>query len=246
MNIKILMRLFLLGIIVSSVILNGCEKEDYSQDNGEFKDLRDNKEYKWLKIGDQIWMAENLAYTGSEMQHITVDLEWCHNTAYNAWCYYDNNSNNADTYGVLYQWEAAKTACPDGWHLPTDEEWTQMENYLKENGYSYDGLVGNNGIAKSLAADNAWSMSDVQGDVGNSDFPEYRNKSGFSAFPGGNRYYLDGTFNGLGMGGYWWSATEDSDNYAYSRCLYYNNAGVLSSSLNKLDGFSVRCVKDSE
>ena len=215
---------------------------------GTFTDPRDGKTYKWVKIGEQVWMAENLNYTGCGT-HITDDDEWYHNLDYDGWCYYDNNENYADTYGVLYQWKAAKTACPVGWHLPTDEEWTQLVNYLRENGFaydSYDGIVDRFGIAKSLAADNGWSISDKPGAVGNSDFPAFRNKSGFSALPGGIRSCFS-YFRELGDYGYWWSATESSSDSAYSRCIYYNYNAVYHDDYDNiimLYGLSVRCVRD--
>ena len=246
-----LLNLLIIGSIVSSVMLSSCSKDDnpisenpdYSQDNGVFKDARDSKEYKWVKIGDQIWMAENLAYTGSGIHHITDGDQWESNLDYDAWCYYDNEENYGNTYGVLYQWEAAKSACPSSWHLPTDEEWTQLENYLKENAYSYDGVIGNNGIAKSLATNSGWSSSEISGAVGNSDFPNFRNKTGFSALPGGIRND-NGSFYHLGDVGFWWSATEVNISNAYDRIMYYVEAPVYRYNDNKSGGFSVRCVRD--
>lgn len=170
-------------------------------------------------------MAENLNYESG-----------------NSWAY-ENNPANSDVYGRLYDWNTALTSCPDGWHIPTDAEWNQMENNLKENGYSYDGVVGNTGIAKSLATDNLWIISDNEGAVGNSDYSEMRNKTGFSALPGGYRD-LDGNFSGLGNYGNWWSATENSSYGAYLRYLDYNNTEVGRYNYDKSSGFSVRCVRD--
>jgi len=217
-------------------MLSSCSK-----DKGEFKDNRDGKIYKWVKIGDQVWMAENLNYTGSGIQHITHNGEWGNNSDYDGWCYYENNENYGNTYGVLYQWEAAKKACPSGWHLPTDKEWTQLENYLKENGYSYDGVVGNSGIAISLATNSGWAISDNQGYVGNSNYSVVRNKTGFSALPSGSRTYR---YINLGYCGCWWSATERNSNHAYIRGLGFSNSEVSRSNDTKSSGFSVRCVRD--
>jgi uncharacterized protein (TIGR02145 family) len=244
MNIRI-KNLLLIGSIVASVILSGCNKNDESANNetGTFTDSRDNKTYKWVKIGTQVWMAENLAYTGTDIQHITGNSEWNNNEDLDAWCYYENNEDNAKIYGVLYQWEAAKSACPIGWHLPTDEEWTQLENYLKENAYSYDGVIGNSGIAKSLATNSGWDVSDNQGAIGNSDFSEYRNKTGFSALPSGRRSSY-GDFSGLRYNCAYWSATEYSSSNAYIRGLNYSAAKVNRKDYRKLNGYSVRCVKD--
>lgn len=248
-------NLLLIGSIVASVFLVGCDKDDddatsgggtnppTNGETGTFTDSRDSKTYNWVKIGEQVWMAENLNFTGSGIQHITDNTEWENNPDYDGWCYYENNDNYGNTYGALYQWEAAKAVCPSGWHLPTDEEWTQLENYLKENAYSYDGVIGNSGIAKSLATNSGWSISDNQGAVGNSDFEEYRNKTGFSALPGGFRNGYGG-FGGLGYYGYWWSATELGSGLAYYRDLDYRGAGVDRHFDNKSLGFAVRCVRD--
>lgn len=245
------LNLLLIGSIVSSVMLSSCKKDNDNEgttlpptnETGTFTDSRDNKTYQWVKIGEQIWMAENLAYTGSGIQHITENSEWENNSDYDGWCYYENNESYGNTYGVLYQWEAAKTAYPSGWHLPTNEEWTQLENYLIENGYSYDGVVGNLGIAKSLATDNGWSISDNQGAVGNDDFPEFRNKTGFSALSSGGRY-REGVFTDLNSLGFMWSATEGDSTGVSCRALCYTQSKVGHGDNCKFFGFSVRCVKD--
>ena len=246
-----LLSLLLIGSIVLSVSLVSCNKDndededpEYLQYKGEFKDSRDSKTYKWIKIGEQVWMAENLAYAGSNIQHITDDNEWEDNIDYDGWCYYNNHADYGNTYGVLYQWESAKSICPNGWHLPTGAEWTQLENYLNENGYSYDGVIGNNNIAKSLANNSGWSISKYQGAVGNSDFPEFQNKTGFSALPSGARSE-DGDFGGLGNYGLWWSATEFNNHHACTNYLYYH--GVIINRYDdfyKSSGVSVRCVRD--
>ncbi len=244
------LNLLLTGSIVSSVMLSSCEKyeigtpdnPDFSQEKGEFKDSRDGKIYKWVKIGEQIWMAENLNYTGSDIRHLPGP-DWANNPDADGWCYYDSSEVNGKTYGALYQWEAAKTACPPGWHLPTDEEWAQLEKYLTENGFSYDGVIGNEGIAKSLATDYGWHESTETGAIGSSDFSEFRNITGFSALPGGGRGNHGG-FGGLGYEGTWWTATEYTSSLVYRRCLNYNQANVIHAEEYKTFGCSVRCVKD--
>ena len=252
MKIKRLIKVLLLVNVMVIMMLSSCKKEDEatqddennsSQDKGEFTDSRDNKTYHWVKIGSQIWMAENLSYTGSDIQHVVPNTDWENNSGYDAWCYYENDAKYDKEYGVLYQWKAAKIACPDGWHLPTDKEWTQLEDYLKKNGYSYDGITGNPGIAKSLASDNGWSTSIYQGAVGNSDFTSFRNKTGFSALPGGFRNF-NGAFNDISEIGYWWSSTIDNSMDAYGRYIDYDDSEVSSYSNKKLNGFSVRCIKD--
>ncbi len=237
MKIKRLMNLLLIGSIVASVFLVGCDKDDddnssgggtnppINGETGTFSDSRDSKTYKWVEIGNQVWMAENLNYESG-----------------NSWAY-DNNPAYSDIYGRLYDWNTALTSCPDGWHLPTDPEWTQLENYLKENGYSYDGVIGNDGIAKSLATNSGWDISGHTGVVGNSDFSAYRNITGFSALPSGHRSST-AVFFGLGSNGNWWSATEGGNYGAHGLGLYSGSTEVYRYDDHKSGGFSVRCVRD--
>ena len=250
------LNFLLIGGIVSSVMLSSCSKEDeptpetpkdpetpdWTKDKGEFKDSRDGKTYQWVKIGDQIWMAEDLAYTGSGQQ-ITEDSAWQNNTNNDGWCYYDNDSANGELYGVLYQWEAAKSAAPSGWHLPTDDEWAQLEDFLKQNGFSYDSIVGNDGVAKSLASDTGWAVSKNPGAVGAVDYPTFRNKTGFSALPAGIRA-PNGDFMFKGELSMWWTATEEDNDKAYDRVLHFQAAKLLGSKDEKLGGSTIRCVKD--
>jgi len=247
MKIKFL-NVLLLVSIVSFAMLSSCKKnnDDNNSDSirtGSFIDSRDGKIYKWVTIGHQDWMAENLAYTGNDIRHISNDSLWITNSDYDGWCYYENKKNYSNTYGVLYQWEAAKIACPKGWHLPTDEEWDQLVNYLKENGYSYNGVIGNDGIAKSLATDYGWCIADNLGAVGNPDFTDYRNKTGFSALPAGVRNPF-GEFNSLESSTTWWKATDDTNISVCIRNIDCAGTKVYRSYQAKWCGFSVRCIRD--
>jgi len=247
---KKLISILLMGVLVSTILSSGCKKEDEKMKDppaigktGTYTDSRDNKEYKWIEIGSQVWMSENLAYTGSGIKNIADNYDWYDNANADAWSYYDNQESNKNAYGVLYQWKAAEIACPDGWHLPTDAEWMQLETYLKENGYSYDGVNGSVKIAKSLALNSSWSASGKLGAVGNSDYSEYRNVSGFSAAASGYRAYT-GEFAKKSKECYWWSSTEaGSDTYGdYS--LIYDNSKMYNFHDNMKYGYSVRCIKD--
>lgn len=213
-----------------------------------FKDSRDGNVYKTVKIGNQVWMAENLKYLPSVVGPGTGSTTTSYYYVYG----YDGTSvssakatSNYKTYGVLYNWPAAKKSCPNGWHLPSDSEWTQMENYLANNAYNYDGSTGGgrDKIAKALASKSGWNSSSPTGAVGNTDYSSYRNKSGFTALPGGARYNY-GNFYGLGDNGNWWSATENDSNYAWRRYLYYDNSNVNRGSYYMAFGYSVRCVRD--
>ncbi len=220
-----------------------------------FTDSRDGNEYTTIQIGSQTWMAENLKYLPSVVGPETGSQTESYYYVYG----YDGTDvaeakaeDHYKTYGVLYNWPAASSACPAGWHLPSDAEWIQLETFLADNGYNYDGSTGGSGsygvrskIAKSLASTSGWNSSSGTGTgtVGNTDYPAYRNKSGFTALPGGVRHN-DGTFHHLGYFGYWWSSTESNTNDAWDRHLYYNDGGVLRYYSGKENGFSVRCVRD--
>ena len=209
----------------------------------------DGNVYKTVMLGTQVWMADNLKVTkynnGTEIPNIKGDAQWAASTA-GAYCWYNNDIGNKSTYGALYNWHAVKAGklCPTGWHVPSDAEWTTLENYLIANGYNYDGTTTGNKIAKSLAAATNWAPSTITGAVGNTDFPAYRNKTGFSALPGGYRVN-NGTFNYIPSYGYWWSSSEPGISFAWSRYLGYDYSYVSRFSYNKEFGFSVRCVRDN-
>ena len=199
----------------------------------QFTDKRDGKTYQTVKIGNQIWSAENLAY----LPQVCPSSENC---GYWVYDYQYTNVNSAkatanyQTYGVLYNWEVAINVCPSGWHLPSDAEWKQLEMYLgmsqtDANRNGWRGSVGN-----QLKATTGWK-SNVSA----------TNKSGFNALPGGRRNYTSGTFRVSRIYGYWWSATPSSGNSnAWYRELFSNGVQIERNNFNKAYGFSVRCVKD--
>lgn len=208
----------------------------------------DGNRYKVIIIGDQIWMAENLRTTkyndGASIPLVTDYTEWS-NLTNPGYCWYQNNDNYGYTVGALYNWYAAKSnkLCPTGWHVPTDAEWTTMENYLIANGFNYDGTTTSNKIAKALASTTEWVSSSETGAVGNTDYPSKRNATGFTALPGGYRIW-DGTFDHITYYGIWWSATEDDASSAWFRSLSFISSSMVRSYYGKNYGFSVRCIKD--
>jgi len=188
--------------------------------SGAFTDTRDNEEYKWVKIGSQIWMAGNLNYE----------------TAYGSWCY-DDKESNCNTYGRLYNWETAKQVCPDGWHLPTDEEWKELERHLgmsvkDSEKIKYRG-TGEGGKLKEAGLTH-WRAPN-EGST---------NESGFSALPGGYRGN-NGNCHYMGGNAYFWSSAEKSSgNAGYRRLSYYNSVVYRYLNASKEGGFSVRCIRD--
>ncbi len=207
-----------------------------------------------MKIGTQTWMVENLKTThykdGKAIPLITDNTAWT-NLISPGYCWYNNDATTyKNTYGALYNWYAVNTAklAPTGWHVPTDTEWTTLENYLVANGYNYDGTTTVNKIAKALAATTNWISSTNTGTIGNDLIKN--NSSGFTALPGGNRYcsgafgYGSGAFGNVGDSGNWWSSSEGKSADAWYRLLYYAGNILGRNYGTKSYGFSVRCIKD--
>jgi uncharacterized protein (TIGR02145 family) len=185
--------------------------------------------YKTVKIGSQTWMAENLKTTkyrnGVSIPNITDNTQWQNNTT-GAYCNYSNNASNDCPYGKLYNWYAVKNSngiCPNGWHVPTNDEWVNLESYLGDIAY-----VG--GKLKSTGS-SYWTTPNESA----------INSSGFSALPGG---YRGSGYASLTVDGYWWTSTPVSTNSAYYRIIVFGNGGIGNSSINNSTGFSVRCIKD--
>jgi len=180
-------------------------------------------------------MAENLRTTkfndGASIPHVTDDIEWEKLTT-PGYCWYDNDpSSFKDTYGALYNWYAVNTdkLCPTGWHVPTNDEWNILSSYL---GIDAGGKLKETGATK-------W----VNPNTGAS------NISGFSAVPGGSRdpFYQEwrySTFSFLGYNSTLWSATAYSNDIGYGAWLYSKESDFYVFRATKIDGMSVRCVKD--
>jgi uncharacterized protein (TIGR02145 family) len=210
----------------------------------------DGNFYETVKIGTQEWMAENLKVTklndGTDIPNVTDDFEWSALTT-GALCWYDNNeSANKNTYGALYNWYAVSSGnlCPQDWHVASDLEWSTLENYLANNNYNYDGSSGSNNYAIALASINGWTTSQETGAVGNTDFPEKRNSTGFNALPGGVRDANQHIFGSIGNYGMWWTSTENNSSEAWDRGLASGYSSVGRATVLKVHGFSVRCLKD--
>jgi len=168
----------------------------------EFTDSRDDKVYKYVSIGSQIWMAENMQYKTS-----------------NTKCY-DNNPSNCKIFGTLYDWNTAKNVCPPDWHLPNDDEWIKLRDY-----------VGNN-ANKLKANDLLWEHG-----RGTDNF-------GFTALPGGFYRGDRGGFNQKNIVAGFWSATAGSETgSAHFRYLNNNSFGLDGFYINN-SWANVRCIKD--
>jgi uncharacterized protein (TIGR02145 family) len=203
------------GIVVLILCLSFLFSK--AQQNNTFVDKRDGQAYKQIKIGTQVWMGENLNFKTE-----------------NSFCY-DNNEENGKKYGRLYTWETAQKACPEGWHIPTDKEWQQLEVFLGMSQINANGLFwrgSNEGI--KLKATDGW----LENGNGNNDY-------GFDMLPGGYRSFVDGTFKLLGEYGYCWTSTELIPISAWYRRFCYKRSNILRYTNYKTIGYSVRCIRNN-
>jgi len=194
---------------------------------GTFIDPRDSTLYNTILIGNQIWMVENLAYLPSVSSPDLGSETSPH--------YYVNNFYGTDVpkakltcnyldYGVLYNWPAAMTACPPGWHLPSNDEWITLTT-----------LLGSESLAGGKLKDTGtifWNTPNTNA----------TNESGFTGLPGGMRDRYTPTFYHLGNYGYWWSSTEYTSSTAKGRALYYNLSICEQNHHYKDYGLSIKCI----
>ena len=204
----------------------------------------DGNVYETVQIGEQLWMAENLKVThykdGSEIPNITNDGDWG-DLSTGAYGDYDNNPTNSETYGRLYNWytvDDSRGVCPDGYHVPSDDEYIQLEMYLgmSESEANDTNLRGTNEGSKLAGNADLWDNGNLEN---NSDF----GTSGFSAFPAGYRQHYYGNYFHMGNHGYFWSSSEYY-NSAWNRLLHYHISRVYRYYHYKENGFSIRCLGD--
>jgi uncharacterized protein (TIGR02145 family) len=199
----------------SNVVIVVCP--DYNSDT-HFCDSRDGEVYRKVEIGSQVWMAENLKYNAN-----------------NSECYDNFYCVTYGPYGLSYDWETAMVACPEGWHLPSNEEWgkllrrVEMDQLLNQLRDDADSPIA----GKYLKATNGW-------DNGGNGLDTYE----FAALPGGYGYHYDPFGYDVGENGLWWTASEYNRDRAYRRIMYYNDDGVYKDYLYKYHFLSVRCVKN--
>lgn len=203
----------------------------------------DGNIYHVVQIGNQLWTVENLKTTkyndGTAIPNVTDNTEWT-TTTDGAYCAYNNDENNVDTYGYLYNWYAVNTGklAPAGWRVPSDEDWKMLEKHL--------------GMSESEANSTGWRGADQGGKLKEAGTGHWQNpntgatnSSGFTALPGGDRNNNTGTFFSLGYYGHWWSSNADGS-YAWDRGLRYDFSDLDRYNVSQSYGFSVRLVRDVE
>lgn len=193
----------------------------------------DGNVYTFVTIGTQVWMDKNLKTTKyrnkDTIPNVTSNTDWP-NASIGAYCNYNNDTNNASTYGRLYNWYAVTDTygiCPVGWHVPSDAEWNQLTNYL-----------GGNDVAggKMKETDTTHWASPNTG---------ANNSSGFTGLPGGLRDYSSGLFYVIEQAGIWWPTSADNNSSrTMDRSISYSSSSVNSFNADKNYGYSVRCIRD--
>ncbi len=248
-----------------AVTVQKLTSEGQDGETGAFTDPRDGQTYQWVRIGDQVWMAENLRY----LPAVTGPGSGSSTTPY--YYVYDYNgmdinaakaTANYQHYGVLYNWAAVmdgassssanpsgvQGVCPPGWHVPSDAEWSQLVDYVVSKGYPNADVVhgAGNALKSCRQVD-----SPLMGACNTSEHPRWNphhtyygtDEFGFSALPGGYRN-ARGSFRILGIGSRWWSSTESSSTFIWARLMGYGG-GIGPGGYDRSCGFSIRCVRDN-
>jgi uncharacterized protein (TIGR02145 family) len=209
---------------------------------GTFSDPLDGRIYKTIRIGKQVWMAENLNAgryrNGDPIPNVADDTKWGELTI-GGWCFYNNESKNENPWGRLYNWHAVndpRGLAPECWHIPTDEEWQELELHL--------------GMGKHMVNITGWRGTMGGGKLKEAGLSHWHepnegatNESGFTAVPGGYRD-VEGGFYVLGASGYWWSSSEFTRHFAWYRSLYFSSSKIHRTNSYEGDGFSIRCLRD--
>lgn len=184
-------------------------------------------------IGPQVWMVKNLDVrifsNGDLIMEAKTTEEWSQAAKEHrpAWCYFNNLKSNGKLYGRLYNWYAVsdpRGLAPKGWHVPSDEEWTELKNQFG------DWLTA----GAALKSTSGWESQNGNG----------TNVAGFKGLPAGGRA-RNGAFFNIGLSGYWWSSSEANDTNSLNNKIWYNTR-VIREDNDKGLGFSVRCIKNFE
>ena len=205
---------------------------DSNKKNGlSVRAIKDKTCAEDVTIGSQIWTRCNLGITtyrnGDVIPQVTDPTQWTNLTT-GAWCYYNNDPLTEPLYGKLYNWHAVndhRGLAPEGYHIPTDYEWSLLTNYLGGNSVA-GGKLKETGTAY-------WNAPNIGA----------TNESGFTGLPSGNRF-SSGDYDNIGILGFWWSSSEFSTGNAWSHAVYFSDGTVYRESPDKESGFSVRLVKD--
>jgi uncharacterized protein (TIGR02145 family) len=233
--------IFLFISFIAFIFIAGCSEDskksdpfvDHTGETGTVTDI-DGNIYNYIGIGGQIWMASNLKVSrfrnGEEIPEVSDYTGW-NSMVSAARCSYNNDVSVSSVYGYMYNWYAVKDArniAPEGWHVPTDDEWDELIDWI--------GGEDSAGVKLKEAGFDHWSYPNEGA----------ANETGFTAFPGGWRLNM-GYFYDLNTRGYWWASTNEylPASFAHATCLYSDSLKSDGLAVIKQFGLSVRCVKDN-
>jgi uncharacterized protein (TIGR02145 family) len=212
----------------------------------------DGNVYRTVKIGNQWWMAENLKVThyrdGDPIPNVTDETMWSILTT-GAYCNYDNNADNAAIYGRLYNWYVGMDYIePRGWHVPSDDEWKELEMFLGMSQEEADSIFWFNSDWRGVDANAGGKLKETGTIHWKKPNEGATNESGFSALPGGIRYRT-GPYNYKSYGAFFWTSTSQGSGGgcegAFNRYLSYGSSGICRGHWNCAgNGCSIRCVKN--
>ena len=226
-------------LVIIILIASGLVSCHQSSLNTIVKDV-DGNTYNTIEIGSQVWMDQDLKTTrfndGIDIPEVKEYEAWS-KLSNPAFCWYNNDSTTRKDYGALYNWFAVGTGklCPEGWHIPSDDEWNVLHSYLRR-------LELTGGSLKE-SSDKFWRKPNEGA----------TNETGFTALPAGYRSY-NGTFNLQRAGIYWWSSTrsqwwqstDSTTSISFQRNLYYKSEKLSRNVAEMNNGFCVRCIKDAD
>ncbi len=248
----------IIGIVAVLLMFFFRSRTEITKENGEqeeklvYVDERSGKSYRYEKIGDQFWFSENLAVGEDEADRLyykETKAEWreAAEEEIPAYSVYNNNENNKEVHGYLYNFYAVEFSnlCPGEWSVPTDEDWYELERYLKEEDSSCNsqrmGSLGCDpaGAKMKTLHENEeidWNSSDFNCSGG-----DKYDCTGLNVAPSGSRY-TSGTYFGLGSSAYFWTSSANEES-GFFRNLRERSAGILRNESSKGMGMPIRCVK---
>lgn len=223
----------ILLLMLAFNLANSCMEDESNNPSDELTDA-DGNIYHSVTIASQTWMVENLKTTHyndplkTPIPNITDNIVWGGlNTP--AYCWYENDIGNKETYGALYNWYAASDPrlCPKGWHIPSNAEWATLITNLGGDSTTVGGKMKEEGTSHWISPNTGAT-----------------NSYGFTALPGGS-HFTNGLFYLKGKYGWYWSSTETELDNAWHVYMVYNNSTLARITGSKSIGFSVRCIKDN-
>jgi len=231
--------------VIFMVLFYCCEKENDFQVESDVTDV-DGNVYHALRIGSQVWLAENLKvthYRNGDIIPVETDdnLWWTMHEGKSCW-YNDDSVTYHEAFGVLYNFWAVndkRGIAPAGWHVASYTEWKALDEYLTDPGYGFEGTGDD--IAKSLAAAWGWNPDPTAGNPGND--TATNNSSGFTAIAAGSRTQM-GIYGDSGKRSIWWTSSEINAYGAFFYVIHNDWNRLLPYYVNKNYGYYVRCVKD--